>query len=356
MTEIKVFDQNWFKKHNNTLCWFANAPVIKYWFRWLLRIHNDIKWSDIINQITPNSFTYNAKLKEDRIELTTDFRTHEKFGKRLYYGLKPLWYILHFWDWATYMQPKLNVGFDTLTVYPGSEGTDDPVDGDVGRISVNETFSTIRAGAGNTYGTTSTSYVCASVKTSATENQFEQIRRSIFCYKTSALTSGASISSAVLSLYGVTANSIEGSSIEICASTPASTTALENADYGQLGSTSFSSIAYASLTITGYNDFTLNASGISNISKTGISKFGGRTGWDLNNDTTGLSWVSSTFYQFNCYYSNNTGTTNDPKLVVTYTLAAGPAKLKTRNGLEVAKIKTINGLEIGKSKTIDGLV
>jgi len=42
-------------------------------------------------------------------------------------------------------------------------------------------------------------------------------------------------------------------------------------------------------------------------------------------------------------------------LYLTYTAISGPAKLKTRNGLEVAKIKTINGLEIGKSKTIDGL-
>jgi hypothetical protein len=36
--------------------------------------------------------------------------------------------------------------------------------------------------------------------------------------------------------------------------------------------------------------------------------------------------------------------------------AAGPAKLKTFNGLETAKIKTINGLEIAKVKTINGLV
>jgi hypothetical protein len=42
----------------------------------------------------------------------------------------------------------------------------------------------------------------------------------------------------------------------------------------------------------------------------------------------------------------------------TYTAggAAGPAKLKTWNGLATAKIKTINGLEIAKVKTINGLV
>ena len=36
--------------------------------------------------------------------------------------------------------------------------------------------------------------------------------------------------------------------------------------------------------------------------------------------------------------------------------AAGPAKLKTFNGLATAKIKTINGLAIAKVKTINGLV
>lgn len=42
-------------------------------------------------------------------------------------------------------------------------------------------------------------------------------------------------------------------------------------------------------------------------------------------------------------------------LYVTYSAISGPAKLKTRNGLEVAKIKTINSLEIGKVKTFNGL-
>jgi hypothetical protein len=38
------------------------------------------------------------------------------------------------------------------------------------------------------------------------------------------------------------------------------------------------------------------------------------------------------------------------------TVAAGPAKLKTWNGLATAKIKTIDGLVIAKVKTINGLV
>jgi hypothetical protein len=44
------------------------------------------------------------------------------------------------------------------------------------------------------------------------------------------------------------------------------------------------------------------------------------------------------------------------RITVYYTgAAAGPAKLKTWNGLAVAKIKTINGLAIAKVKTVNGL-
>ena len=143
-----VFGKKWFAKHNKTLCWFANAPLIKYWFRWLLRIHNDIPFNVKINKIEPNSITYGAKIVGDKVELTTDFRTHEKFGKRWYYGLKPLWYLLHFWDLSTSIQPALNCGFDTLTVYPDAGTGNTTVDGYVFRSASNNTWTDIRTGAG----------------------------------------------------------------------------------------------------------------------------------------------------------------------------------------------------------------
>ena len=33
-----AFDQKWFEKHQEKLLWLLNAPLIKYWFRWVLRI------------------------------------------------------------------------------------------------------------------------------------------------------------------------------------------------------------------------------------------------------------------------------------------------------------------------------
>ena len=195
-----VFDKQWFQQNNSKLCWFANAPVIKYWFRWLLRIHNDVSWNTKINRITPNSFSYGAKKVGNKIEVTTDFRTHEKFGKRLYYGLKPLWYLLHFWDWSTQIQPALNCGFDTLTQYPGSTEDNNPVDGNVTR-DADESWETKIAGTGTEHNITGGSGVF-NIKASATTNQWQTLVRSIFCLDTSSLTSSASISATTFSLYG----------------------------------------------------------------------------------------------------------------------------------------------------------
>ena len=56
------------------------------------------------------------------------------------------------------------------------------------------------------------------------------------------------------------------------------------------------------------------------------------------------------------YSSRYTGdTSNRPKLTVTYTVAAGPANLKSYNGLAIASMKSIMGLGIADIKSINGL-
>lgn len=149
--------------------------------------------------------------------------------------------------------------------------------------------------------------------------------RSIFCYDTSALTASATISAAVLSLYGTTApsNDFAGTTPEcdIVEAIPASTSALATSDFANYGTTTFSSIAWTSLVSSGYSNFTLNADGRDNISLTSITKFGGRINWDTDDDFTG-TWASGK----NCYFlpdaASETGASPEPKLVVTYTLPA----------------------------------
>jgi hypothetical protein len=100
---------------------------------------------------------------------------------------------------------------------------------------------------------------------------------------------------------------------------PASETAIAAGDYD-----SFDSVPQCDTPITytgwgeaGYNDFALNSNGIASISKTGITKFGIR---NANYDVTGTAptWGSAVQCYLIGYFADQTGTDNDPKLVVTY--------------------------------------
>jgi len=388
MTEIKVFSTEWFQKHNNTLCWFANHAVLKYWFRRLLRIEKDIKWSDIVNQITPHSFTWNAglqyfnhyslletqsknpnetrlnrriaikilkKIEQGKIEdkkfllpaNSTDFRTHEKFGKRLYYGLKPLWYLLHFWDWSTAVQPKLNVGFDTLTAYPVPGTT---VSGRMYTYTKATWALTHDAtdSDGSDYDTTNAQ--SCYIKKTGTDTW--QINRAMYLFTTN-IGAEQTISSAVFSNYAYTdSGDTLSETLHLCSCSPASDTVIANADFDQFGTTSFGTQVQSTWNLNTYNDITLNASGISALSKTGISKLGLRYGGDITNtapSSDGTSYI-------NTYFSGETGTSKDPKLVVTYTTVVGPANLKSWDTVLAANIKSLDTNLIANVKSLDTIV
>ena len=368
-----VFSKEWFKKHNKTLCWFANAPIIKYWFRWLLRIHKDIPWNEKIEEIMPNAFTYGKKLvlvdcvklkngeevfnhskklhrklknkgllvKRLRYQQTTDFRTHEKFGKRLYYGLKPLWYLLHFWDWSTSIQPALNCGFDTLTVYPDAGTGNTTVDGMVGRSSGLSQWSYLRDSDGTEYDSTTTATDGVRITQGNSYDYWTGIKRSIFTLDTSLLTSSATISNSIFTIrcIGKTNSLNADMAIDIFTSSPNANNALQNSDYGQIGTISQtgSPISYASIQTGAYNDLTFNATGIGNISKTGITKLGLR---EANYDAKNIEPTPgspNSYFSIMFYYADQSGTTYDPKLVVTYSLPVVAPTVTTQSATNIAQ-------------------
>jgi len=361
-----VFGTKWFKKHQSKLLWLLNAPIIKYWFRWVMRIHSfDCRKDVTIVEITPNSYSMvNRFLQNGTPEITTDFRTNDKFAKRLYYAFKPFWYLFHIIDWVAFDRyeklAQLSFGFSTLTVYPDDDpGTTSkssltlrgPIGGGAGE-SWNSQVTGNGVSASNPAG--DDNMIAAYCTT--TSNQYQYMARGIFLYDTSSLTSGATISAAVLSLWGSSqANGLGASpTINIYTSNPASNTEQAAADYQTVGSTAQcdSAIAYASWSTSGYNDFTLNTTGKGNISKTSISKFSCREAtYDVANSAP--TWSSGKGYEMNGYYSHRTGTTNDPKLVVTYTTASGPTNLKTYNTNVTANIKTINTNVIANVKSLN---
>jgi hypothetical protein len=146
------------------------------------------------------------------------------------------------------------------------------------------------------------------------------------------LPTGVTVTDGVLSIAGYTGktNTFSGASptFNIYSSNPASNTALANSDYENVGSTAFATaISYASWNESGggtYNDFTFNANGVAAIVD-GICKFSIReAAYDGTGSNPNAYWVSNGSMFVIGLYANETGTTVDPKLVITYTTETVP--------------------------------
>lgn len=211
----------------------------------------------------------------------------------------------------------------TLTVYPDPDPETTSVDGFASRTGVDQTWANIIAGAGNSSDASGSAANVVNIQASATANQWATNSRGILLFDTSALTANANISNAVLSLYGNAKLDLLGitPNIDIYTSTPASNTAIVDADYGQTGNVSQTGgnpISYAGWTLSAYNDFTFDATGISNISKTGVSKFAAK---NANYDVAASAptYTASLISRINAIMADTAGTSTDPKLVITYT-------------------------------------
>lgn len=156
------------------------------------------------------------------------------------------------------------------------------------------------------------------------------IGRAFFLFDTSAIPDTDVIDSGTLSLVATAIqNTFFDQKLNICATTPASNTAITTADYDQVGSTAFSTqIELESLDVggTNYNAFALNASGLSNITNTGVSKFGARLSGDLTNTEPVLAIGNSSV---TLIYADTAGTTKDPKLVVVHSAAAATRSIES---------------------------
>ena len=337
------FNRDWFDKWQWLLLWFLNAPILKYWGRFILRIHRDCKFNEVIDQIFPNSY----RIQVGKNTYRSDFRTHQKFSKRIYYAFRPLWWTMHAWDWvfADRYFPELSFNYATLTVYPDADPETSTVDGYVSRELVSEIWATIRNGAGNgTYDSVTAGYSYR-LEATATTDLWKTIHRGIYLFDTSPIDNSAVISAATLSLFGQSKASGDWTTTEtataIVASNPASNTALVIADFIVLGITLFSDtiITYTNWNITDYNNFTLNAVGISNISLTSISKFGTRDNtYDLPN--TDPTWYAFKYQYSAMWNADQIGTSQDPKLVVQYSLPVSVGKPKLGgDGYSTGKVK-----------------
>lgn len=244
----------------------------------------------------------------------------------------------------------------TATFYPDPNVESTSVDGCAFRNNAGgETFATLRAGAGtNVDDSGATTEPCAGYGHLAGGN-FYRCYRGIFVFDTSSLPDTATVTAATFSLYGFSKVDNIGITpkLGITQGYSASSTALAASDYdiGNWSDTRIcdTDITYAGYSTSAYNDFAFNATGLAIISKVGVTKVGTRMDSDIDNSSPGGALLADS--NFIPYYADQTGTGNDPMLVVTYVTTS----IKTINGLVVASVKTVNGLAIASVKTYNGL-
>ncbi len=225
-------------------------------------------------------------------------------------------------------------GNTTSTFYPDAHPETTTVDAELHRGVSNETWATFRAGTGTVANDAAVTGYCL-VQAGSSTNNWAAMRRIPTLFDISAIDSGDTIDSAIYSIYGAGLNTDGLSSamtIELALVTPVSNTAITTGDYDIAKWTmtrQATGLAQSAWNSAAYNDLTINAAGISTIEAAqagdGIVKFGCVNNYDLDN--TAPTWAGGSVYDGVSFrLADQTGTANDPKLVVEHSAGAAPTQ------------------------------
>ena len=269
------------------------------------------------------------------------------------------WQIEHATTTKEAFEQQSGGGFSFLRTLFGSEAfaesttfgeNDITVDGRVRAQAV--TFSAaLTADPGDFASHTVTEHVVAQVSTDAGVAHY-YIDRGFFLFDTSTISPSATVDSAAVELYiedKKTAANDGYDYVSIVTTSPASTTALEVGDIDQMGSTEQHDTGQrkdiTSVSTGQFTTWTLNSTGRGNITKGGITKFGAREGHDLTGNSPGLS--DSQQVGLEIRYSEYTGTTYDPRLVVVYSIAPASINLEVRKSADQSESSTAGWVNDG---------
>jgi hypothetical protein len=197
-----------------------------------------------------------------------------------------------------------------VVLYPAFDGSD---------TKGNGTYATARTGNAESV-TNNDAYTTIAENDLYSGDSRYYIRRGFFSFDTSSLAVGAiTITSATLSIYIKTVVDNQSDSVSIVESQQASPTTLAVSDHALFGSTKLAAdVAFSSLPTEAYQDFALT--NLTTISKTGYTKFCVLSAKDIAQTTppnTNRSYID-------VYFSEEAGTSKDPKLTINYTLNSKP--------------------------------
>lgn len=189
--------------------------------------------------------------------------------------------------------------------------------------TTNQPWLTMRNGAGEYTDTIATTEVIG-FETTSTDQQGDLFLVGYFMFDTSGLPDDATIQSAVVGIPGhaLTHTDLGSFSMGIVGFAPATNGTIAAGDYDSrlLFPRYATDIPVASWGIGSYNNYTLNAAGLANVSKIGWTNIALTTNWDIDNDTSQYTWSSSKTSEV-VYAASEHGSspTNGPFIEVTYT-------------------------------------
>ena len=310
-------DQSFFKKYQRQIRWIFNTRLGRWFFK-INRDYSSVGDKKII-KVLPNAIQWLEGYRYDgenwRIVKTTEFRTNNRFAYRMNTLLKYLPFIY----WTENWYPALQVGLTVTTVYPDADPESTSVDGIVEIFDgAGQDWADIQGAATGTNALPSATTISATIDADSITDKWDGIQRSAILFDTSAIGDTDTLDSAVLSVWPNSTLNDFTSNLDLVTSNPASNTDLVAADYDQFGTTlQATSIAISAITTGQYNDFTLNATGESNVDFTGVSKFGLRISQDTAN--TEPTWSANAKSQVIMQSAENSnGADNAPKLAVTH--------------------------------------
>lgn len=184
-------------------------------------------------------------------------------------------------------------------------------------IDGGDTWANLKATTGNEIGDNSdTRY--PGISPYSTINTYVQIERGILIFPTYVLPDDSTIKSSVFSVYGYSKNNALGDpSANIYNVTTLSDTSISASDYDTCGTTAYCNtpIPYASWNDVGWNNFTLNATGLAAISKTGVTKICIR---EVNFDVANVEPTWAVGFSELDYFSARYDVIHKPKLKITF--------------------------------------
>jgi hypothetical protein len=354
-----------FRKYAKLVTWFANTNLGRDY----LKHDNFYIPNEKIGLLLPNGYIKAGTVAKDKIEAQLVVTTRATFAPKIYPALQTIDLVSHWirdfdeakellaWYLGLRRQPlwasqALYVRFAETTFNPNAHPESTSVDGQVYRAGGNESYATCRSSAGTYSDDSSATFGGTAIRHFRQASNYD-MSRFITLFDTSALTAAAVISAATASHYGNGKNIDSGKdfNINLLVAVPASNTALVASDYNIANWTmTLQSDTQTSTSVwntAAYNDFPLNSTGLGNISKTGITKFGWSTANDRTNTDPSLSAGQDERIDIVAAEGSN-----KPKLVVTYTI---PSSIKKVSGVSYASLKKICGISIASVKKVAGI-